>query len=180
MKRINIPIFIIIVLLSAPASAQFYKYIDEDGNIRFTDDINQVPENQRATVKSYEEAVSDTGVAKEAGQSDSEVSTNAQQKAAAAGAAVDIDLGDLDAAYIQLKALRDEIDKEYSKELYDKHFAFYIDNILSRIELQEEAYRKEENIPPRLFEIYEEQKKGLQALKDKYGSVVSVQQITKA
>ena len=78
MRLINIPIFIIIVLLSAPASAQFYKYIDEDGNIRFTDDINQVPKQQRTTVKSYEEAVSDTDVENEAVQSDSEVSTNAQ------------------------------------------------------------------------------------------------------
>lgn len=120
MKLINIPIFIIIVFLSAPASAQFYKYIDEDGNIRFTDDFNQVPENQRATVKSYEEAVSDTDVANEADQSDSEVSTNAQQKAAAAEAAVDIDLGDLDAAYNQLKALRQEIDKEYNELLVEK------------------------------------------------------------
>ena len=120
MKLINIPIFIIIVFLSAPASAQFYKYIDEDGNIRFTDDINQVPENQRATVKSYEEAVSDTDVATEADQSNGEVSTNAQQKAAAAGAAVDIDLGDLDAAYNQLKALRQEIDKEYKDLVVEK------------------------------------------------------------
>lgn len=45
------------------------------------------------------------------------------------------------------------------------------------IENQEEAYRKEENIPARLFEIYQEQKKGLEALKAKYGSIVTVEQI---
>jgi hypothetical protein len=120
MRLINIPIFIIIVLLSAPASAQFYKYIDEDGNIRFTDDINQVPKQQRTTVKSYEEAVSDTDVENEAVQSDSEVSTNAQQETAAAEADVDIDLGDLDAAYNQLKALRQEIDEEYNELMAEK------------------------------------------------------------
>lgn len=120
MRLINIPIFIIIVLLSAPASAQFYKYVDEDGNIRFTDDINQVPAQQRATVKSYEEAVSDTDVENEANQSDSEASTNAQQKTAAAGPAADIDLKDLDAAYDQLKTLRQEIDKEYNELTAEK------------------------------------------------------------
>ena len=120
MRLCNIPIFIIIVLLSAPVSAQFYKYIDEDGNTRFTDDINQVPEQQRTTVKSYEEAVSDTDVENKADQSDSNASTNAQQKAAATEAAVDIDLGDLDAAYDQLKALRQEIDKEYNELTVEK------------------------------------------------------------
>jgi hypothetical protein len=120
MRRINIIVFIIIAFLSAPASAQFYKYVDEDGNIRFTDDINQVPEQQRATVKSYEEAVSDTDVQNKADQSDSEASTNAQQKTAAAEAGVDIDLKDLDAAYDQLKALRQEIDKEYNDLMAEK------------------------------------------------------------
>jgi len=82
--------------------------------------------------------------------------------------------------YEDLRRLFDEIGKEYPKELYDKQFAFYVDNILARIELQEEAYRKEKNIPPRLFEIYAEQRKGLQALKAKYGSIVSVEQLIEA
>ncbi len=58
-----------------------------------------------------------------------------------------------------------------------KHFAFYIDNIIGRIELQKEAYGKEENIPPQLFKVYDEQKQALETLKEKYGSVVSVEQI---
>ena len=49
--------------------------------------------------------------------------------------------------YEDLKELFSEIDKDYPVELYNKQFAFYIDNIVSRIDLQEEEYRKEENIP---------------------------------
>jgi len=79
--------------------------------------------------------------------------------------------------YEDLKELFKDIDKEYPKKLYDKQFAFYIDNIIAKIDLQEEAYKKEENIPPRLFEIYQEQRKGLKALKAKYGPVVSVEQL---
>ncbi len=79
--------------------------------------------------------------------------------------------------YEDLKELFAKIDKPYPKELYDKQFALYIDNILARIELQEEAYRKEKNIPPKLFEIYAEQRKGLEALKKKYGSIVSIEQM---
>ncbi len=79
--------------------------------------------------------------------------------------------------YEDLKELFAEIDKEYTKDLYDKHFALYLDNILARIDLQEEAYKKEEDVPAKLFEVYEEQRKGLEALKEKYGSIVSVEQI---
>jgi phosphoenolpyruvate carboxykinase (GTP) len=46
--------------------------------------------------------------------------------------------------------------------------------------LQEEAYRKERNIPARLFEVYQEQRKGLEALRAKYGSIVSVGQLIEA
>ena len=79
--------------------------------------------------------------------------------------------------YEDLKALFQGIGKDYPKTLYDKQFAFYIDNMISRIDLQEEAYKKEEDIPGRLFDIYREQREGLEALKAEYGSVVSVKHI---
>lgn len=65
------------------------------------------------------------------------------------------------------------IDKEYTEDLYTKQFSLYVDNIVARLDLQIEAYGKEKNIPPRLFEVLEEQKRGLLALKDKFGSVVT-------
>ena len=79
--------------------------------------------------------------------------------------------------YDDLKALFAEIDKEYPKSLYDMQFALYVDNIVSRIDLQTEAYGKEENLPATLFEVYEEQKAALLGLKEKFGSVVTVDQI---
>ena len=82
--------------------------------------------------------------------------------------------------YEDLKELFARIGKEYPKELYDKQFSLYVDNILARIDLQEEAYRKEKNIPARLFEVYAEQRKGLEALRAKYGPIVSVEQLIEA
>ena len=80
--------------------------------------------------------------------------------------------------YDDLKALfRDLINKDYPRELYDKQFSLYIDKILARIELQEEAYGKEENLPATLFEVYAEQREGLLAMKAKYGSVVKPEQL---
>lgn len=82
--------------------------------------------------------------------------------------------------YDDLKTLFAGIEKNYPKDLYDKHFALYVDNILGRIALQEEAYSKEENLPPKLFEVYKEQKTALEALKEQYGSIVSVEQVQEA
>ncbi|MGB0652760.1 MAG: phosphoenolpyruvate carboxykinase (GTP) [Thermoplasmatota archaeon] len=83
--------------------------------------------------------------------------------------------------YEDLQRLFDQIiGKDYAKELYDRHFSLYVDNIVARIELQEEAYGKEEDCPKRLFEIYATQKKGLLALKERYGPIVTPEQLIEA
>ncbi|RPJ71758.1 MAG: DUF4124 domain-containing protein, partial [Desulfobacteraceae bacterium] len=51
-------VLIALVVGSGSAVAQFYKFTDNQGNIRFTDDINQVPEEQRAKARPYAEAQS--------------------------------------------------------------------------------------------------------------------------
>ena len=50
------------MLFSPLASAEFYKYYDEQGNVRFTDDYNKVPVDQRKDVNGYEEVISDETV----------------------------------------------------------------------------------------------------------------------
>lgn len=80
--------------------------------------------------------------------------------------------------YTALKHLfKTLIDKEYPESLYLKQFSLYVDNIVSRIDLQEKAYRKEEKIPARFFDILEEERKDLMSLKEKFGSVVSPAQV---
>jgi len=70
------------------------------------------------------------------------------------------------------KIFKEVIDKDYPEELYIKQFSFYIDNIMARIKLQKEAYSKEKNCPGRIFEVYDEQLKGLHELKNKFGNIV--------
>ena len=73
------------------------------------------------------------------------------------------------------------IDKPYERELYDRQFSFYVDNMLAKVDLQKEAYSQEPlPCPPRLFEIYDEQKAGLEALKAKHGAVVTPDQLAEA
>lgn len=80
--------------------------------------------------------------------------------------------------YEDLKALFAEtIDKEYTEELYNKHFSLYADNILARIDLQTKAYKEEKDCPEKIFTVYEEQRAGLEALKAKYGAVITPAQL---
>lgn len=82
--------------------------------------------------------------------------------------------------YKDLKELfKSIINKDYTEELYNKQFSLYIDNIVSRIDLQIEAYGKETNIPEKLFAVLNQQKDGLLALKEKFGSIVLPSQIGK-
>lgn len=48
----------LILCLCGPVSAEFYKYTDQNGHVRFTDDLSKVPENQRPDATSYEESQS--------------------------------------------------------------------------------------------------------------------------
>jgi len=64
------------------------------------------------------------------------------------------------------------IDKAYPKNLYDRQFSLYVDNIVQRIVLQETAYAKEANIPARLFDILARQKEALLEWKQKKGAVI--------
>jgi phosphoenolpyruvate carboxykinase (GTP) len=95
-------------------------------------------------------------------------------------AAIDTPIGYLP-KYEDLKRLfKERIDKDYPKELYTKQFSLYIDNILARIELQLEAYGKEQNLPAKLFEVLKQQREALTALKDKYGPIVTPAQLETA
>ena len=114
-------IFIIIsfLLFSASAGAEFYKYVDEDGNSRFTDDINEVPEAQRANIRSYEESVSED-------IPEQDVSQENQTDQAASGQETNFpDLSDneqesLDDNRKRIEQLKTEIDQEYEALLKEK------------------------------------------------------------
>jgi phosphoenolpyruvate carboxykinase (GTP) len=94
--------------------------------------------------------------------------------------AIDTPIGYLP-KYEDLKNLfKSKIDKEYPEDLYNKQFSLYIDNIIGRIDLQVEAYGKEKHIPQKLYDILKEQRQELVALKDKYGAIVTPQQLAEA
>ena len=47
MKLFLIVLFSVTTILSLPVSAEYYRYIDKNGNVSFTDNLENVPEDQR-------------------------------------------------------------------------------------------------------------------------------------
>jgi phosphoenolpyruvate carboxykinase (GTP) len=91
--------------------------------------------------------------------------------------AIDTPIGYLP-LYEDLRSLfQTRIQKEYSLDIYTKQFSLYIDNIVARINLQIEAYGREENLPARLFEVLNSQKEGLMSLRAAHGPIVTPDQL---
>jgi len=67
--RTGLGIILIAAMLAVPpAGAEFYKYVDENGNIRFTDDITMVPREQREKLREYQDAINGSEDTPEASQ----------------------------------------------------------------------------------------------------------------
>jgi len=80
--------------------------------------------------------------------------------------------------YQDLKALfQSIIQKDYPEDLYNKQFSLYVSNIIGRIDLQRDAYKKESKVPERFFALLEEQRQGLVALKEAHGPIVTPAQL---
>jgi uncharacterized membrane-anchored protein YhcB (DUF1043 family) len=54
--------FIILILVFFPmwASAEFYRYVDEKGNVHYTDDLSTVPKDQQSEIYEYNESLNIT------------------------------------------------------------------------------------------------------------------------
>lgn len=50
-------LFVALVLISTPGHAEYYKYKDANGVIRFTDNLLEVPKDQREKIEVYKEVV---------------------------------------------------------------------------------------------------------------------------
>lgn len=116
MKWTVFTVLLISLAVTTPASAQFYKYLDQQGNVRFTDDINQVPENQRSHIRSYaaassgaaDDTVPEGGVEKKTagGQAANEAPAEAALTASVAE-------DPLDSTRTRLEAMKKQIDADY-------------------------------------------------------------------
>jgi len=119
MKYLKIFIIITFLMFSVGAAAEIYKYVDEDGNVHFTDDINQVPEAQRDKVSSYVESVSEDPPDQEITQENQSEQATTDQQANPPDLSDD-ELQSLEDAKQRIDALKNEIDQEYEALMKEK------------------------------------------------------------
>jgi len=60
MKLGRLLIFLMLTSLSISASAEFYRYVDEKGNVHYTDDLSTAPKNQQTDIYEYTESQNNT------------------------------------------------------------------------------------------------------------------------
>jgi len=76
--------------------------------------------------------------------------------------------------YEDLKKLFKEVlNKDYSREDYEKQFTIRVPEFLAKIERIEKIYRDVGNIPEELFKVLEEERHRLIEAKEKYGDYIS-------
>jgi len=118
MKYLKIFVLISFILFSVNASAEFYKYTDEDGNVRFTDDINQVPEEQRSKIRSYVESQSEEVPEQETTQESPEKSE--QQANVPDSSENEAAEGSLEELKSRIDAIKEEVEQAYAALLKEK------------------------------------------------------------
>ncbi len=153
--------FLITVLLVAglysPLAAKYYRYVDKDGVVTYTDDLTQIPEAGRRSAETFkeeqpaqEQIIQETGVADEA--SKEELST-----------------------YQELRKLKAELDNEYGMLESDKKELLEEKNrLITKGDI--EAYNSRIDILNRQIKAFEAKRERFQSKLDAYKKTVKEKQ----
>ncbi len=110
------------LILAMPADAEIYKYIDENGQKRWTDDLGQVPKDQRSGVEHFESAketpaTSSTGDTNVNKQEQHPKQTASDESTTPDRAVLEREKADLDAQFKALMQERAEIEATQSQDI---------------------------------------------------------------
>ncbi len=173
MNYLKIFIIISFLMFSVSAAAEFYKYVDEEGTVRFTDDINQVPAAQRAKIRSYIESVSEAPPEPEATQENQTDQAAADQQTNFPDRSDDEQESFADAKK-QIEKLKSEIDQEYAAFLKEKEqLAKEKGQAKTRAQIIE--YNKKVERMNKRVKAYEEKGKAYKAQVDAYNERIANQ-----
>jgi chromosome segregation ATPase len=123
MRVMYYAIYLILLIALVPAYGQFYRYVDEKGVVRFTDDLDKIPKNQRPESKMYDES-----------KSKEDVQETSRAEASDSSADDKASLADIKKKTRELEIKRKQLDAEY-KTLMEKKAVVQQMNKKTRVEL---------------------------------------------
>lgn len=153
MNLIKLFICLIIIFFSTTVSAEFYKYVDENGNTCFTDDFNKVPKDQRAGLKGYEDSESDTDTVEKKPAKEKEVQDDNKNQE-------DLEKfhDRLNNTRLQLIEEHEEIKKEREQNIEDRKNAETTEDAWKVNERIKKLNKRQEELKKK-FEAFEAEKK---------------------
>ncbi len=169
MFRLKWLLMVILLLFTVTASAEFFKYRDQDGNIIYTDDITRVPREQQAAIQKNREARSEETESRPQVMPEAEkelrpaLSESTSTPGTREGLQNDRQVFDanLDEEKRALDKRKQELDQEYQALLKEKE-SFNRDRVFRNKEAAAKYNSKVADLNERI-DIYEGKKKELNA-----------------
>ena len=112
----------VFLLMASVATGEYYQYTDDSGNVRFTDDMTQIPASQRKDAATYESEVSSGGDIESGNTYSDKVSDSGpgdvdipEAYAVPAGETFEIRAAELNKIQAQLNKTRQDLEKEQAE-----------------------------------------------------------------
>ena len=113
MRYLWMAVLTVLLVIPGVSTAEFYKYVDKDGVVRFTDDISQVPEDQRKNIDTFKSVEPPPALEEELGEEGGVADDGTPKKTVTQS-------GQLDARQQQLQVSIQELDTEYQGLMEEK------------------------------------------------------------
>ena len=156
-----------LLLFSMSASAEYYRYLDENGNVHYTDDLTNVPENQRTDINEYS-GFQDDGYSQEKDEQKAEESQPLIEKKEEKNKP---DTDDFSEIKKRLDQEKEKLDEEY-RALMEEKKEIAIEKNKYRSKSQAKKYNKVILEFNEKIEDYERRKKLFNEEVEKYNSRV--------
>lgn len=109
MRYLWMAVLTALLVIPGICTAEFYKYVDKDGVVRFTDDISQVPEDQRKDMDTFKSVEPPPALVEQEDAGTTDAAKKPVEKK-----------GQLDARQQQLQTQIQQLDSEYQGLMEEK------------------------------------------------------------